>query len=126
MKTELEAERSDRPARRDRVIYILGIVTVGSSVLVAVDDGTMLIATLNVALLIANVVGLRWHNRLPTALPVVLCGLNAIVAFLLAWNEYSGGSTAIHIPWAIAGVGFLGAAVAFVVRGRRRASAPPT
>ena len=91
--------------------YLLAILALAPSVLVALDDGNLLMAAAALILVAVNLAAWRIESRDPARARLVVHLANAAFAFLLARDYNLQGKTGLPWAWAAAGVVFLVAAM---------------
>ena len=93
--------------KRQKIPFIVSIVALVPATAQAFMDQDFVVAWISAAILVANVVALKWNHRHPVAIHVCVNLSNSVLAFYLAHSLHAKGTQGIHYVWAIAGLFFL-------------------
>jgi hypothetical protein len=110
---------------RTRLPLLIGAIPFLTAGLDGVLQGKLFLGIVNLAMAAANLLALRYAERSPDSTKIFLFLLNAVVAWVVAWDYYLTGKQGLPYAWLAAGFFFCVAALMVALKRRQRAAAPP-
>lgn len=91
---------------KQKLPFLGAVVALVPSVVVAVQDGDLILAMVISLLVLLNITALRWNERYPMLSIFINLG-NALVSFILAIRMFEVGKKGLPYAYLAAVVGFL-------------------
>ncbi len=109
----------DKAERKLKLPLIIGALPFLLASLDAFDQGSTVLAAVNLMMTAANWIAVRFVSKAPEMTSAVIYFCNALVAAFLSYDYFQQGKQGLPYAWVVAATVFLVAAAVFYRRARR-------